>query len=89
MMLGCPPNIYWRVCWKFVSPAIIVALIVLNFMSESRFNLGGYVYPPAFQVLGYLTSTAPLSLMVLAFVVVYCLGGGCLVSTKPPFIYHT
>jgi solute carrier family 6 amino acid transporter-like protein 5/7/9/14 len=24
MMIGFPPNIYWRACWSFISPALIM-----------------------------------------------------------------
>ncbi len=87
-MLGSPPNWYWRICWKLISPAIIAVLIVFSFLWGSPFTYNDYVYPPAFQALGRLTEAVPLSLMVFTFACVYCFEGGCLVSELPPIIFH-
>ncbi len=36
---------YWDICWVFVTPAMLVALIVLNFITIQPLQLNGYTFP--------------------------------------------
>lgn len=33
-MIGKRPNIYWLICWKFVAPLIIIALLIATLVSQ-------------------------------------------------------
>ena len=32
MMLGQAPNNYWKMCWKFISPIVIIVSVVLDLL---------------------------------------------------------
>ena len=71
MKLSAPVRTYWTVCWKFVTPCILSALLVLSWVNFGHISYGndGSVYPLPVQVLGYLI-TASTVLWIPVFAVV-------------------
>lgn len=35
-MIGHKPNIFWQVTWRFVSPVIMIVILVFYFVTEVR-----------------------------------------------------
>lgn len=35
-MIGHKPNIFWQVTWRFISPVIMVVILVFYFVTEVR-----------------------------------------------------
>ena len=57
-MLGQTPSLYWRICWKFISPVFLFVIMVLQIFDESPFsmkmyNSEEYVYPLGARLIGY------------------------------------
>uniref|UniRef100_A0AAY4AWN4 Transporter n=1 Tax=Denticeps clupeoides TaxID=299321 RepID=A0AAY4AWN4_9TELE len=45
MMLGFPPPIFFRVCWRFVSPVIITFILIFTVIQYKPITYNDYVYP--------------------------------------------
>ncbi|XP_064415508.1 sodium- and chloride-dependent glycine transporter 1 isoform X1 [Latimeria chalumnae] len=54
MMLGFPPPIFFRVCWRFVSPAIIFFILIFTVIQYKPITYNDYVYPTWGLTLGFL-----------------------------------
>nr|ABZ81818.1 sodium-dependent nutrient amino acid transporter 8 [Aedes aegypti] len=44
-MLGIRPNLYWRLCWKWITPLLMAAILIYNLISLEPLTYQGYVYP--------------------------------------------
>ena len=42
-MTGQYPSVVWQLCWFFISPAILITLIILNLYQITNIE-GGYYY---------------------------------------------
>ncbi|ODN05149.1 Sodium-dependent dopamine transporter [Orchesella cincta] len=62
-MLGFAPGLYWRICWKFVSPALIAIIIVLDLCTAEELTHEGYRYPDWAQIFGYIFTFIPITLV--------------------------
>ncbi|XP_043941296.1 sodium- and chloride-dependent glycine transporter 1 isoform X2 [Protopterus annectens] len=54
MMLGFPPPIFFRICWRFVSPAIIFFILIFTVIQYKPITYNNYVYPNWAIALGFL-----------------------------------
>jgi hypothetical protein len=41
-MLGSRPGIYWKICWKFISPLFLLFIIILQMTEVSEFSMRKY-----------------------------------------------
>ena len=53
-MMGFRPNIYWKICWKFICPTIILVLFFVSIYFFQTPTLGLYSYPTSFVVFGWI-----------------------------------
>lgn len=44
-MLGHRPNLYWRLCWRWVTPLLMTAILIYNLVTLQPLTYQGYVYP--------------------------------------------
>ncbi|KAL2097231.1 hypothetical protein ACEWY4_006438 [Coilia grayii] len=54
MMLGFPPPIFFKVCWRFVSPIIISFILIFTVIQYKPITYGDYVYPQWSLAIGFL-----------------------------------
>jgi len=57
LMLGFKPSIFWRVCWQFISPAVLLVIIIfslINSMDRLEEFKGGLEAQPKPEWLGML-----------------------------------
>lgn len=52
-MIGHRPNFYFRWCWKFFSPVIILVIFVWQCVAWSGLSLGDYKYPFWAEIVGW------------------------------------
>ncbi|XP_042909495.1 sodium-dependent dopamine transporter-like [Parasteatoda tepidariorum] len=52
-MLGHKPGLYWRLCWKFISPAFLIAVIVSAIINNPPLKYNNYLYPGWAVALGW------------------------------------
>ncbi|KAG6457828.1 hypothetical protein O3G_MSEX010500 [Manduca sexta] len=68
-MLGFRPGIYWRICWKFVSPIFIIGVVVFGLLYQQPLQYQHYTYPPWAVVLGW--GLACSSILMIPIVAIY------------------
>lgn len=44
-MLGFRPGIFWRLCWKFITPTFLVAVILSGIVNQAPVEYHNYRYP--------------------------------------------
>ncbi|XP_021432569.1 sodium- and chloride-dependent glycine transporter 2-like [Oncorhynchus mykiss] len=54
MMIGFQPNIFWRVCWAFVTPTILTFILGLSLYHWKVMTYETYTYPTWSMVMGWL-----------------------------------
>ncbi|XP_038109008.1 sodium-dependent nutrient amino acid transporter 1 isoform X1 [Culex quinquefasciatus] len=52
-MLGHRPNLYWRLCWRWVTPLLMTAILIYNLVTLQPLTYQGYVYPTIAYDLGW------------------------------------
>ena len=62
-------RLYWRVCWTYLAPAILTALLVASWCNFGFLEYEGVAYPLRVQVAGWLltaSTLAPVPVMAVA-----------------------
>ncbi|XP_075117701.1 sodium- and chloride-dependent glycine transporter 1-like [Leptodactylus fuscus] len=54
MMLGFPPPLFFQICWRFFSPAIIFFILIFTVIQYRPISYNDYVYPGWAISLGFL-----------------------------------
>lgn len=68
-MLGRKTGLYWRICWKFVTPAIMISIFVYFVSTWKPITYHDLEYSTALQIIGWGISTfALLQLPIWAIV---------------------
>jgi len=67
-MLGHRPGIYWRICWKFISPAFIIVVIIFGLLYHEPLEYNDYKYPGWAEWLGW--SLALSSILMIPLVAI-------------------
>ncbi|XP_045505160.1 sodium-dependent noradrenaline transporter-like [Colias croceus] len=68
-MLGFRPGIYWRICWKFVSPVFIIGVVVFGLLYQQPLQYQHYKYPAWAEVLGW--GLACSSILMIPLVAIF------------------
>ncbi|KAI4880964.1 hypothetical protein NFI96_013716 [Prochilodus magdalenae] len=56
-MLGKRPNLYFRVCWQFLSPMLVLGILISSIVQYTPARYGkSYTYPVWAEVLGWFIS---------------------------------
>jgi solute carrier family 6 (neurotransmitter transporter, glycine) member 5/9 len=71
-MLGFYPNVFWKVCWRFITPGLMTLIVFYNFWNYEAPKDGNQDYPMIAHAVGWLL--AGLSLIqvpIFAFYRIY------------------
>merc|ERR1719192_1564336 len=73
-MLGSRPGIYWKICWKFISPLFLLFIIILQMTEISEFTMGKYdgsvyTYPAWAHWTGRILAASTMSCIPIGAVV--------------------
>lgn len=44
-MLGIKTSWYWRICWSFVTPGLMIAILIYHIATLEPLTYKNYVYP--------------------------------------------
>nr|XP_045751242.1 sodium- and chloride-dependent glycine transporter 2 [Mirounga angustirostris] len=69
MMIGFQPNIFWKVCWAFVTPTILTFILCFSFYQWEPMTYGSYRYPNWSMVLGWLMLACSVIWIPIMFVI--------------------
>ncbi|CAL8347840.1 unnamed protein product [Merluccius merluccius] len=53
MMLGFPPPLFFKVCWRFISPVIISFILIFTVIQYKPITYNDYVYPNWSLLIGF------------------------------------
>lgn len=75
-MLGHTPNLYWRVCWKIVSPAFLFLIMILQMLDVgplvmTLYDKTEYLYPAGAKAVGWILALS--SIMMVPIVALFTL----------------
>lgn len=60
-MVGYRPCGVWKFCWAFLTPAILVIIVVLSFIEYKTSSYRDYVFPSVIDKLGFVFSFASVA----------------------------
>lgn len=79
-MLGFRPNFYWRICWKFLTPGLMTAILVYSLVNlkllmavdeDLKKGIVGVPYPAIAHIIGYCITC--LGLLPLPLFAIYAI----------------
>ncbi|CAG0895647.1 unnamed protein product [Cyprideis torosa] len=71
LMIRIRPGIWWRLCWKYITPTVIAFLLVFTILSYETITYNDYVYPDWAVGLGW--EMAVCSMIPIPLVALICL----------------
>ncbi|XP_042895111.1 sodium- and chloride-dependent glycine transporter 2 isoform X2 [Parasteatoda tepidariorum] len=71
-MLGFTPGIYWRICWKYISPTVLWFVLIYSLGTHSIITYGGKPYPKWAEGIGWLMiAVSVLQIPIWALIQLY------------------
>ncbi|XP_031432787.2 sodium-dependent dopamine transporter [Clupea harengus] len=64
-MIGQRPGLYWRMCWKYVSPCFLLFMVVVSFATFNPPKYGNYMFPTWANVVGWCLAVSSMSMVPL------------------------
>jgi len=61
MMVGHRPHIWFRICWKYISPVVICFILLFTFINHEPVTYNGYEYPGWAIAIGWLMALVSLA----------------------------
>ena len=58
MRLSPVSVVYWTVCWRYLTPAVLLALLILSWVNFGSVQYGEYKYPLWVQAMGYVITAS-------------------------------
>ncbi|CAK6444227.1 unnamed protein product [Pipistrellus nathusii] len=77
-MTGQRPSLYWRLCWKFVSPCFLLFVVVVSIVTFRPPHYGDYVFPEWANALGWAIAASSMSMVPIYAAYKFCSLSGSL-----------
>nr|XP_021542770.1 sodium-dependent dopamine transporter [Neomonachus schauinslandi] len=71
-MTGQRPSLYWRLCWKFVSPCFLLFVVVVSIATFRPPHYGAYIFPEWANALGWAIATSSMSMVPIYAAYKFC-----------------
>ncbi|XP_066538733.1 sodium-dependent dopamine transporter [Hoplias malabaricus] len=71
-MIGQRPGLYWRLCWKFVSPCFLLFMVVVSFATFNPPKYGSYSFPMWANMVGWCLSISSMIMVPLYAIYKFC-----------------
>ncbi|XP_019600175.1 sodium-dependent dopamine transporter [Rhinolophus sinicus] len=71
-MTGQRPSLYWRLCWKFVSPCFLLFVVVVSVVTFRPPHYGDYVFPEWANALGWAIAMSSMSMVPIYAAYKFC-----------------
>ena len=69
-MTGYRPSLWWRICWKYITPLILFVLLLFTVIEWSGITYGGtYKYPVWAEVIGWMLAFASMGWIIVYLVI--------------------
>ncbi|KAG8186626.1 hypothetical protein JTE90_021778 [Oedothorax gibbosus] len=69
LMTNRTPSIWWKLCWRFITPAAIIAILLFILVNHTAITYNTYVYPTWSIFIGWivaLCSIAPIPIVAIS-----------------------
>ncbi|KAJ8333760.1 hypothetical protein SKAU_G00410790 [Synaphobranchus kaupii] len=67
-MMGFKPGLYWRLCWKFVSPTFLLFVVITSVVTSTGLKYDEYIFPQWSNLVGW-----GIAMSSMLFVPVYAI----------------
>ncbi|XP_058828159.1 sodium-dependent nutrient amino acid transporter 1-like [Topomyia yanbarensis] len=57
-MLGIKTGLYWRICWAFITPVMLAAILIYHMATYTAFTFHGYVFTDGMYAFGWCVFAA-------------------------------
>lgn len=82
-MLGFRPNIYWRTCWRFITPVLMSVILLYTLITLEPIKDGDNEYPSIAITIGWCISALGLiQLPLFAVIAIYNQNGKTLLEVS-------
>ncbi|KAM8816595.1 sodium-dependent dopamine transporter isoform 3-T3 [Rhynchonycteris naso] len=71
-MTGQRPSLYWRLCWKFVSPCFLLFVVVVSIVTFRPPHYGDYIFPEWANALGWAIAASSMSMVPIYATYKFC-----------------
>ncbi|MBN3322922.1 SC6A3 protein, partial [Atractosteus spatula] len=71
-MIGHRPGLYWRLCWKFVSPCFLLFMVVVSFATFNPPYYGTYVFPVWANMIGWCVAISSMTMVPIYAIYKFC-----------------
>lgn len=71
-MTGQRPSLYWRLCWKFVSPCFLLFVVVVSIVTFRPPHYGNYIFPEWANALGWAIAASSMSMVPIYAAYKFC-----------------
>ncbi|KAK9873732.1 hypothetical protein WA026_002088 [Henosepilachna vigintioctopunctata] len=68
-MLGHKPGLYWRICWKFISPLFIITVVLFGLLYHEPLQYNDYFYPNWAEWMGWGLSLSSIFMIPLLAII--------------------
>ncbi|XP_041848727.1 sodium-dependent noradrenaline transporter [Melanotaenia boesemani] len=72
-MMGFRPGLYWRLCWKFVSPAFLLFVVIASTVKSTGLKYDDYVFPNWSNLLGWGVAMSSMLFVPLYAIYKFCI----------------
>lgn len=71
-MMGFRPGLYWRLCWKYVSPAFLLFVVIASTVTATGLKYDDYVFPYWSNVIGWTIAMSSMLFVPVYAVYKFC-----------------
>ncbi|XP_067660398.1 sodium- and chloride-dependent glycine transporter 1-like [Haliotis asinina] len=75
MMIGHKPNPYWIINWVFLTPGVILFIVIVSASQYTPASYGDYTFPPWAEAIGWCMVVAPVAGILLVMALQVCRQG--------------
>ncbi|CAO1336167.1 unnamed protein product, partial [Diamesa hyperborea] len=68
-MLGKKPSLYWRICWRYISPTFLFVILIFSILNNEHMLGDEYQYPEWSTTLGWVLTLS--SVMCIPIYMIY------------------
>ncbi|KAM6157187.1 sodium-dependent dopamine transporter [Erethizon dorsatum] len=71
-MTGRRPSLYWRLCWKLVSPCFLLFVVVVSVVTFRPPHYGAYIFPAWANALGWVVAASSMAMVPIYAAYKFC-----------------
>ncbi|XP_011414893.3 sodium- and chloride-dependent glycine transporter 1 [Magallana gigas] len=89
LMIGYQPGVWWKICWKYITPATITFVWLFSVTQLSPVTYGDYEYPDGAIVFGWMLGLASIVPVPVCAIIAILGEKGSFVQRIKKLVHHT